>query len=87
MGENSPYQQNFMDVLQILSLWLGYENLIENREQSAHNDVQAANENQKNEILESLKIQFDDQNVMLKEILLELRALNDVLYRLLLERS
>lgn len=87
MGENSPYQQNLMNAIQVLSLMLGYENLLENREQSAHNDVQSANDKQAEYLLTELQSKFEDQNEMLIEILYELRNLNAFLYRLLQERS
>ena len=35
-----------LDILNVLSFMLGIENLQENRTQSAHNDVQAANQQQ-----------------------------------------
>lgn len=86
MGENSPHQQNIMDALQIVSLMLGYQNLLENREQSAHNDIQAANDKQAQFLLEELKKLFQEQNSMLFEILSELRDLNDFLHYLIYER-
>lgn len=87
MGENSPYQQNLMDVLQVVSLMLGLQNLQENREQSAHNDVQAANDKQAQFLLEELTKMFQEQNGMLLAILSELRDLNNFLYQLIQERS
>lgn len=75
MGENSPYQQNLMDALQIISLMLGLQNLQENREQSAHNDVQAANDKQAQFLLEELNKRFEEQNEMLLAILSELHYL------------
>lgn len=86
MGENSPYQQNIMDALQIISLMLGYQNLQENREQSAHNDVQAANDKQAQFLLEELTKKFQEQNSMLLAILSELHDLNEFLYFLINER-
>lgn len=59
----------FADLLAVWSLLLGYENLAENREQSAHNDVSAANDRQAAYLLEELGRKFDEQNAMLKEIL------------------
>lgn len=75
MGENSPYQQNLMDALQIISLMLGLQNLQENREQSAHNDVQTANDKQAQFLLEELNKRFEEQNEMLLAILSELHYL------------
>lgn len=57
------------DMLQVLSIFLGYQNLIENREQSAHNDVSAANDQQAKYLLTELGRKFDEQNELLKRIL------------------
>lgn len=59
----------FADVLAIWSLLLGYQNLKENEEQSAHNDVQKANDSQADYMLSELGRKFDEQNETLKEIL------------------
>lgn len=56
-------------VLAIASFLLGYENLLENREQSRQNDVQSANDKQAQYLLEELGRKFDEQNAMLREIL------------------
>lgn len=58
-----------LDILTVASFLLGYENLIENRQQSAHNDVTAANDKQAQYLLEELGRKFDEQNAMLKKIL------------------
>lgn len=60
---------NDIDFLQFFSIWLGYKNLIENREQSAHNDVEKANQKQAELLLNKLSIEFEKQNVLLNEIL------------------
>lgn len=66
-----PEQRQFdaLDIISVLSFLLGYENLIENRAQSAHNDVSAANEKQAQFLLEELSRKFEEQNTMLREIL------------------
>ena len=58
-----------LDALTVLSFLLGYENLMENREQSRQNDVSAANDKQAEYLLEELGRKFDEQNAMLKKIL------------------
>lgn len=58
-----------LDALSVLSILLGYENLIENRQQSRQNDVQTANDKQAAFMLSELNRRFDEQNVMLKQIL------------------
>lgn len=54
-----------LDILNIISIILGYSNLIENREQSAHNDVEKHNQQQAKHILDDLHKQFDIQNNLL----------------------
>lgn len=66
MGER---QFNALDFLTVFSALLGYENLIENRQQSAQNDVSAANDRQAQYLLEELGRRFEEQNEMLREIL------------------
>lgn len=58
-----------LDIISLLSLLLGYENLIENRQQSKQNDVQAANDKQAAYILAELDRKFGEQNKMLRQIL------------------
>lgn len=58
-----------LDILSIISVLLGYENLIENRQQSAQNNVQAANDKQASELLTAINQQFAEQNKILNEIL------------------
>ena len=62
-------QFDSLDMLSLISVLLGYQNLIENRQQSAHNDVSAANDKQAKTLLEELNKRFDEQNVMLRKIL------------------
>ena len=69
-----------LDILQLVSIALGMQNLQENREQSAHNDVQSANDKQAQYLLEEIRRLFAEQNrilakqnVLLKRIL---RAIN-----------
>lgn len=67
--QNQTGQSNIIDLLSFLSFLLGYENLIENREQSRQNDVQSANDKQAKYLIEELGRKFDEQNKMLKDIL------------------
>lgn len=66
-----------LDLLTVISLIIGYENLMENRSQSAHNDVNASNSQQAKFLLQEIYRRFDEQNVMLKEILDEVRKHED----------
>lgn len=56
-------------MLAAFSFLLGYENLIENREQSRQNNVQSANDKQAKYLLEELNAKFEEQNKVLKLIL------------------
>lgn len=60
---------DFIDLISILSLMLGYENLIENREQSKQNDISAANDAQAKFLLKNIDDKFEEQNQMLKQLL------------------
>ena len=53
-------------ILDILSIMLGYENLIENRQQSANNNVAKHNSEQTKKLLDDLHTQFNNQNEILK---------------------
>lgn len=72
--ENKEF--NILDVLSVASFLLGYENLIDNRNQSAQsekllrqNDVNQANDKQAQYLLTELGRKFDEQNEMLKQII------------------
>lgn len=58
-----------LDAIGLFSLYLGMLNLYENREQSAHNDVSAANDKQAQYLITELGRKFDEQNEMLGKIL------------------
>ena len=64
---------NFFDIINLASLIIGLQNLSENREQSAHNDVQTANAEQAQFLLTELTRQFEYQNQQLDEILQTLK--------------
>lgn len=66
---NNQRQFDALDIISVLSLCLGWENLIENRQQSAHNDVGASNDEQAKFLLAELGQKFEEQNAMLYEIL------------------
>lgn len=62
MNDNS----NFDNILNLISILLGYENLIENRQQSADNNISKSNQEQAKQILDDLHEQFNEQNAMLE---------------------
>lgn len=70
---NDQRQFDILDLISVLSFLLGYENLMENRDQSRHNDIDKANGQQAKYLLEEIERKFDQQNEMLKEILKELK--------------
>lgn len=67
--DNCGNQFDAMDLLSVMSFLLGLENLQENRQQSAQNDVTAANDKQAKQILSEIGKRLDEQDAMLKEIL------------------
>lgn len=66
---NNNEMATIFDLLSALSLMIGMQNLQENREQTAHNDVQSANSQQARFLLQELGKKFDEQNAMLTRIL------------------
>ena len=64
MENNNPYSE----LLNIVSVMLAIQNLKENREQSAHNDIQAANDEQTHRILEVIEVRFNKQNKEIEKI-------------------
>lgn len=69
-------EYDFLDILTILSFYLGYRNLVENEQQSKStdelikkNDVNVANDNQAKFLIQELSRKFDEQNAMLERIL------------------
>lgn len=62
-------EHDSLDILSVLSFIIGYKNLIENRQQSAQNDVQAANDKQAEYLLNRLHEMFEDQNKKIDRIL------------------
>ena len=67
---NSKYQgQNneLINLINILSLVVGLQNMQENRLQSAQNDVQSENDKQAEYLLNEINRRFDEQNKILEE--------------------
>lgn len=73
MNDNQAFW-NALNLLNIYSIYLAQENLIENRQQSAQNDVQSANDRQAEYLLSELNKKFDEQNAILKDILNRLES-------------
>lgn len=62
-------------LLNVLSILLGYENLIENRQQSAQNDVAAANDQQARYLLGEIRKEFTLQNQLLYRLISDVETL------------
>lgn len=62
-------QLDILDMLAILSFVIGYNNLVENREQSRHNDVTIANDRQANYLLKQINSRFDLLNSKIDKLL------------------
>lgn len=75
MCNDEQRQLSFVDILSILSFVVAIQNLEENRQQSAYNDVQSANAKQEKHLLQEVKKMFEEQNKMLNDILDLLRNL------------
>lgn len=73
---NGSNQFDIMDALSVMSFLLGLENLQENRQQSAQNDVNAANDKQAKQILSEIGKRLDFQDAMLREIMEAVKAGN-----------
>lgn len=69
---------NFFDILNLASLLVGLQNLNENREQSAHNDVEAANSKQAEYLLGEIRRLFEEQNKTLAKIRAALEKLEEM---------
>lgn len=70
---NENQQLSVIDILSVMSFIIAIQNLDENRQQSAHNDIQAANAKQEQHLLQEIKKMFEEQTKMLNEILSLLR--------------
>lgn len=65
------------NLLDLISVMLGYENLIENRQQSADNNVEKQNRIQSDSLLQDLHEQFSKQNKILEH---QNDLLNEILF-------
>lgn len=76
---NENRQFDFLDLLNILSFYIGWRNLIENQAQSEYNDVHKANAEQAEELLRRIEKLFSQQNAMLER---QTAMLEEILERL-----
>lgn len=70
-------QFDVLDALGVASFLLGVENLMENRQQSAQNDVGAANDKQASYLLSEIGKRLDRQDRTLEAILEKLERLEN----------
>ena len=66
---------NFFNAVNVAALAIGLQNLGENREQTAYNDVHASNQKQAEYLLQQIDAKFEAQNKILSEILERLERL------------
>ena len=66
---NNNQDNMFGNWIDIIALIIGLINLQENRQQSAYNDVQSANDKQAEYLLSEINRRFDEQNQMLRKLL------------------
>jgi hypothetical protein len=76
------FNNNFFDILNLASLIVGIQNLNENREQSAHNDIQTENQRQAEFLLSEISRQFADIKSLFAEQRTILRRIDDALDKL-----
>lgn len=76
---NNDQNNTFGNWIDIIALLIGLQNLMENRIQTAQNDVNAANDAQAEYLLSEINRRFDEQNEILAE---QNRKIDDLLKRL-----
>lgn len=59
----------FLDLVNIISLIIGMQNLQENREQSAHNNIHTENDLQAKYLLAEINKQFAELSTLLNKII------------------
>lgn len=64
----------YSNLINLLALAIGFENLSENRQQTAYNDVNESNQKQAEFLLEKIGEKFQEQNEILVRILEKLEG-------------
>lgn len=70
MFPNEQAQDNFFNSIGLISLLVGVQNLQENRQQTAANDVHSANDEQAKLLLTEIRKLFEEQNKTLEKLML-----------------
>lgn len=78
---NNDQNNNIGNWIDIIALFIGLQNLYENRVQTAQNDVNAANDAQAEYLLSEINRRFDEQNEILAEQNRKLDRLIEVMER------
>lgn len=78
---NNDQNNTFGNWIDIIALFIGLQNLYENRWQTAQNDVNAANDAQAEYLLSEINRRFDEQNEILAEQNRKLDRLIEVMER------
>ena len=71
---NEQRQFDIIDLISVISLFVGVSNLYENRQQSADNDVNQANDAQAKYLIRELSKRFDSLQETLDKILEEVKT-------------
>ena len=74
----NPYDNQYENLVNAIALIIGLINLQENRQQSAYNDVHAANDAQKQELLQEIKPRLDAVEAKLDRVIELLEGKNAV---------
>lgn len=67
----------YSNLINLLALAIGIENLSENRQQTAYNDVNESNQKQAEFLLEKIGEKFNEQNEILAKILEKLEGIEN----------
>ena len=66
---NNDQNNNIGNWIDIIALLIGWQNLMENRIQTAQNDVNAANDAQAEYLLSEINRRFDEQNEKIERLI------------------
>ena len=77
MVENRRFNQDFMDLLALLSFVIGIFNYEENLSQSDKDDLMRELDEKTNDMLTKIEDDLEEQNEMLREILKRLESLDE----------
>lgn len=76
---NQIMTDSLINAINVASFAIGLQNLKENREQSAYNDIHASNQRQAEYLLNEINRRFDEQNKLLDEITKRLEVIENAM--------